>query len=78
MKAQIKAKSKEITEKNTTFAEGGKGHVVGPQHAGLNEPGLSGKAPAGEGDDKFACGGPANETVGTGKAAPAKPGRSAP
>jgi hypothetical protein len=71
------AKSKEISEKDVQFAKGGKAHMVPKQHAGPKMPGVSGKSDKGDGG-KFARGGSIKGMAGTGAAAPAKSGRSAP
>jgi hypothetical protein len=71
------AKSKEISEKNVQFAKGGKTPMVPQQHAGPKRASIAGKDDKSDGG-KFARGGPSKKMAGSGAAAPANPGRSAP
>ena len=50
-------KSKLETSKNVEFAEGGDGHMFGPQAAGPDKPGDTGKDPTAAPGAKFASGG---------------------
>jgi hypothetical protein len=51
------AKVTKETTKSAKFAEGGNGHMFGPQKAGEQKPGVT-QHDAGNGSgDKFACGG---------------------
>ena len=51
------AKSKQESEHNVTFAEGGDGHMFGPQAAGPDKPGTTGKDPTSAPGPKYASGG---------------------
>lgn len=72
-----KGKSKEISEKNVSFAKGGKGHMFGKQAASQQVAGESGHNVKG-GDNKFAQGGSNNHMFGFRPSAPARPGQSGP
>ena len=50
-------KSKQETEKNVTFAEGGDTHMFGKQAAGPDKPGNTGKDQSGAPGAKYAEGG---------------------
>jgi len=72
------AKNNEISMKDIQFAKGGsKNHMAPQQHANLPSPGRSGKVDT-DPDGKFAKGGPPIKLAGSGQAAPAKGGCSAP
>ena len=51
------AKSKQESEHNVEFAEGGSTHMFGPQSAGPDVPGNTGKTPKAAPGAKFAEGG---------------------
>lgn len=51
------AKSKQESEHNVTFAEGGDGHMFGPQSASPDVPGNTGKTPKAAPGAKYAEGG---------------------
>lgn len=71
------AKTKEISSKSATFAQGGsKNHMFGEQEAGAQKPGVSGHdVPKGE--TKFASGG-STKMFGFRPSQTAKPGCSSP
>ncbi len=69
-------KSKEVSEKNVTFAKGGKTKMFGKQAAAPQQAGESGHATKG-GDSKFASGGK-TKMFGFRPSAPARPGQSGP
>ena len=67
------AKSKESSEHNVTFAEGGDTHMFGKQSAGPDKPGNTGKDQSSAPGPKYAAGG-SNKMFGYSPAVPAKAG----
>jgi hypothetical protein len=55
-KLSVNATKKEA-QHDVTFAEGGDGHMAGPQAAGPDKPGNTGKDPTAAPGPKFAAGG---------------------
>ena len=69
-------KTKKEGQHDVTFAEGGDGHMFGPQAAGPDKPGNTGKDPTGAPGPKFAAGGSSNKMFDFHPSVPATAGQT--